>query len=286
MRINFQLLCILVVLGLVGCNKLTPDKSRVPILEVEGKFLYEDQIGLIIPPNISKEDSAHIAESYIRKWATDILLYENAKRNVTDKAEIEKLLDDYRKSLTIHQYQQNLLQQRLPKQPSDAEIQDFYQKFQDQFVLKESLIKGIFLVLPNGAPKVDDVKSWVKSGDTKSLEKIEKYSLQNGLSYDYFVDRWVSINEILKVMPLKDDGQNNFSSKQFYETSDSLKHYMLSISSIKRVGEIEPFEIAKEKIANIIISQLKSDFILNFETELYNDAVKNGTITFFKTNNE
>ena len=283
MRILLQSVCILLFLFFIGCTKTAPDQSRVPILEVEGKFLYEDQIALIIPPNVSTEDSIQITESYIRKWATDVLLYENAKRNVTNKVEIDNLLDDYRKSLTIHQYQQNLMQQRLPKQPSEAEIQLFYQKFQDQFILKEGLIKGILLVLPNGAPKVEDVKKWVKLGDAKSLEQIEKYSLQNGLSYDYFVDHWVSLNEILKTMPLQTDAQNNPALiNKFYEVNDSLKHYMLNIDSIKRVGDIEPYELAKEKISNIIISRLKSDFIINFEDELYNDAIKNGTITFFK----
>jgi hypothetical protein len=56
---------------------------------------------------------------------------------------------------------------------------------------------------------------------------------------------------------------------------------MLNVDSIKRTGETEHFETAKEKISNIILNKLKSDFIINFEDELYQDAIKNGTVTFF-----
>jgi len=282
MRIFRHLLLIFLFGSLIGCDVKSPDQTRIPLLEVEGKFLYLDQVQGVIPPNITGPDSVQIADSYIRKWVTDVLLYENAKRNVTDKDEIERLLDDYRKSLIIHQYQQNLLQQRLPEQPSEEEMLVFYRNFSEQFILRENLLKGILLVLPVGAPRLNDVRRWVQSGDNKSLEKIEKYSLQHGLSYDYFVDRWVQSNEILKKIPVQQEQlSNSIGNGSFFEVSDSLKHYMLNVDSVKKSGELEPFETAKEKISNIILNQLKSDFMLNFEDELYRDAIRNGTVTFF-----
>jgi hypothetical protein len=126
------------------------------------------------------------------------------------------------------------------------------------------------------------VRRWVQSGDTKSLEQIEKYSLQHGLSYDYFADRWVSTSEILKKMPVQQEQlSNSIGTGRYYEVSDSLKHYMLNVDSVRRTGDPEPFETAKEKISNIILNQLKSDFIMNFEDELYQDAIQSGTVTFF-----
>jgi hypothetical protein len=277
-----HLLLMLISGSLISCGVRSTDQERVPLLEVEGKFLYLDQVQDIIPPQVSEADSIQIADSYIRKWVTDVLLYENAKRNVVDKEEIERLMNDYKKSLTIHQYQQMLIQQRLPEQPSDEELKSFYENFSSQFVLKENLLKGILLVVPSGAPDLSDVRRWVQSGDTKALEKIEKYSLQHGLSYDYFTDKWMPFNEILKKMPLQIENQSDFlSSHRFYEVSDTLKHYMLSIKSVKKIGETEPYETAKEKISNIILNKLKSEFIMNFENELYKDAIQDGTVTFF-----
>lgn len=271
-----------IILLSVACSKTTAEKDREPLIEVAGKFLYLDQIQDIMPPNVSAKDSAEIAENYIRKWVTDILLYENAKRNITNKDEIDALLEDYKKSLTIHQYQQKLIEQNLPKEPTEDEIKSFYDQYQDQLILKYSIIKGILLIVPENAPKIANLRSWVQSGNSKSLENIEKYSIQNAISYDYFGDKWIPLSEVLKKIPTQVEDVNSFlSGRSFVELSDSTRHYFLKISSYKTSGQVEPYEMAKPKIANIILNKLKTEYISNFESEIYSDAIKNGDVTYF-----
>lgn len=271
------------LLALTSCNQQVAEKDRVPLLEVEGKFLYEDQVRDIIPPNVTKEDSSMIAESYIKKWVTDVLVYENAKRNVTDKAEIDKLLEEYKKSLTIHQYQQKLINERLPKTPSEEEMIAFYEQYEDQFTLKENLLQGLLLVVPKGAPQLVNVRSWVQSANTKSLGQIEKYSIQHALSYDYFGNKWMPLTEILKKMPVQVENPSSFvSAYRFFETQDSTRQYFLRILKFKRSGEIEPYERAKEKISALIMNKRKSEFISTFEDDLYKEAVEENDINFIK----
>jgi len=266
-----------------SCVHKTPEVARKPLLEVEGKFLYADEVQQIIPPNVTDTDSIGIAQSYIRKWVTDVLMYENAKRNITNKNEIEELVESYRKSLTIHQYQQKMIEQRLPKEPSEEDMKAFYTQYSDQLVLKENIIKGLLLIIPQKAPKLSTVRSWVQSGNAKSLESIEKYSLQNAISYDYFGDKWLPLSEILKRIPLKIEDPSKFlSSNRFVEASDSTEHFFLRIESFRLSGQVEPFEMAKDRIGNILLNKKKADFISKFETEIYNDAVANETVTFFK----
>jgi len=266
-----------------SCVHKTPEVARKPLLEVEGKFLYADEVQQIIPPNVTDTDSIGIAQSYIRKWVTDVLMYENAKRNITNKNEIEELVESYRKSLTIHQYQQKMIEQRLSKEPSEEDMKAFYTQYSDQLVLKENIIKGLLLIIPQKAPKLSTVRSWVQSGNAKSLESIEKYSLQNAISYDYFGDKWLPLSEILKRIPLKIEDPSKFlSSNRFVEASDSTEHFFLRIESFRLSGQVEPFEMAKDRIGNILLNKKKADFISKFETEIYNDAVANETVTFFK----
>lgn len=273
------ILVILLFAGLLaGCTKPEQDKEREALLEVEGKFLYRDQIDAVIPPNVSETDSLQIAQGYIRKWATDVLLYENAKRNVDDKASIESLLEEYRKALTIHQYRQKLIQQRLPKEVSEEEVRKFYEEFSDQFVLREHTLKGLLIIVPAGASTIAEVRGWVRSGNAKAVENIEKYSMKNALSYQYFYDRWMPFSELQKKMPVQPE---DLHGSGFVEYSDSTRHYLLNVQELRKAGETEPFETAQPRIADIILQKLKSEFVTNFENELYNDAVNDGTITFF-----
>jgi len=268
---------------LFSCVKQeTEDKTLTPLLEVEGKFLYVEDVQNIIPPNVSPADSLEIAERFERKWITDVLLYQNSKRNITDKDEIDRLIEEYRKSLIIHQYQQLLLASRLPESPSDEELKSFYEQYGDQLTLNENILKGLFLVVPTNAPQIANVRNWVKSGNTKALESIEKYSIRNAISYDYFGDRWIPFAEVLKKIPLQLEQPENFlATNRYYETSDSTKQYFLRIEAYKTIGQTEPFEMAKQKISDLIINKLKSKIISDFENELYNDAIKDGTVNYF-----
>jgi len=276
-------LLILTIVAFTSCKPKVAGGTRTPLLEVEGKFLYVDDIQKIIPPNTKDSDSTEIANSYIRKWVTDVLMYENAKRNVTNQNEIDELVESYRKSLTIHQYQQKMIAQRLPKEPAEEDLQAFYTEYSNQLVLKENIIKGLLLVVPKSAPKMANVRSWVQSANTKSLESIEKYSIQNAISYDYFGDKWTTFSEILKKMPIKIEDPASFvASNRFFETSDSTQHYFLRIQSFRNTGQVEPFDMARDRIANILLNKHKADFISKFETELYDDAVKDETVNFFK----
>lgn len=276
-----------VVLFLSCKNRQEAPTDRIPVLEVEGKYLYLDQIENIIPPDVNPEDSLNIVKNYIRKWATDVLLYENAKRNVSDVDEIDKLIEDYRKSLTIHQYQQKLLSQKLPQAPSDSSMRNFYAQYKDQFVLTEPILRGLLLVLPQGTSNLANVRKWVQSGNDKSLSEIEKYSVQNALSYDYFLDRWIPLKEILRKLPIQIENPNSFvSAKSFYEIQDSTRHFFLKIREYRRSGDNEPFDQAKERISVLMMNKLRSDFMDNFERGLYDDAVNDGTITFFNEKNK
>ncbi len=283
MKISYFFLLIIILSAFFSCGKKSADTSRQKILEVEGKFLYLDEIQDIMPPNVNAKDSAEIAQSFVKQWVTNVLLYENAERNITNKAEIEELLEDYRKSLVIHQYQQKLLQERLPKAPSEDEIKAFYEKYKSQLLLKENMIQGILLVTPENAPQMANVRNWVRLGNTKSLESIEKYSMQHAISYDYFAERWIPFSEILKKLPLQLEDQTSYlQGKRFVELSDSTKHYFLNIKASKLIGQTEPYDMAKTKIINLIMNKLKTDFIANFENDIYNDAIKNESVTFFK----
>ena len=87
-------------------------RGRTPLVELDGHFLYREDLLRVLPQNLSTDDSLLFAQHYIRTWAEDILLYERAQQNVPDDAEIENLVFNYRKALMMHAYQQALIQER------------------------------------------------------------------------------------------------------------------------------------------------------------------------------
>lgn len=267
----------------LSCSGGVSDTKRTPVLEVEGKFLYQDEIDQIIPATASVIDSADIAERYIKKWVTDVLVYENAKRNINKLNDIDKLVEEYRKSLIINEYEQALIKERLSTKVTDDELKKFYETYKSQLISQESLIKGILLIVPKNAPQIDNVREWVRLANTKSLESIEKYSLKNAISYDFFMNNWTSFGEILKKAPFKIEDSGAFvRTTSFAEAADSTKLYFLRIVSSLPTGQVEPYDLAKKKISYILLNKKKSDFIIQFENDIYKDAKEEGSINYFK----
>lgn len=277
-------LCCMVVCGLWGaCRHILPEAGRKVVAEVHDKYLYEDELQQIIPSGLQAEDSALVVEKYIRKWATDILMYEKAKNNISDMTEIDRLVDEYRKTLTIHQYQQRLVEQYSPQEPQEEEIRSFYERYGGQMIVKENLLKGLFLVVPADAPRMDDVRSWVKKADTESLEQIDKYTLQNAVSYDYFMDNWLPLLTITRKAPFQIVNPAEFlSAHSLAEASDSAHHYFLKISEYCTVGQQEPYDLAREKIIKVLSAQSSGELISQMEQELYQDAVASKDLKIYK----
>lgn len=280
-NIQFYLLAILLIF--TSCAKKSAESNRTPLLEVNGNFLYKEELSQIIPKNTSVIDSANIADRYIRNWVTETLIYENAQRNISNLDEIDKLVEEYRKSLVIHQYEQALVAERVSPNVSEEEMKSFYEQFKSQLIMEENRVKGILLIVPNKAPQLDQVRMWVMTNNRDSWEKIEKYSIQNAISYDFFMNKWLPLTEILKKAPFHfEDSRTFVENTHFVETSDSTKHYFLNIAQGLAIGDTEPYEIAKDKIKSILLNKKRTEFIQNFEKNIYNEAVDDGTVKYFK----
>ena len=131
MRILVLLLITLLCCG--ACKEQYDHKGKTVLVEVDGNFLYKEDLMSVLPVGLSKDDSILFAEHYIRSWAEEILLYEKAANNIPDNVDVDKLVENYRKALIMHTYQQELINQKLTSDISEQEIAEYYEKNKDYF---------------------------------------------------------------------------------------------------------------------------------------------------------
>jgi len=278
LKIN-AILFISAFLLFASCKRIMPNSEQGIVAEVHGFTLSEDDLRQVVPSHLHASDSAEFADRFIRKWATDILMYAKARQNISDMSEIDRLVNEYRKSLIIHQYQQLLVERNQPKAPTEIEIRDFYERHKAQMIARENMIKGFFLIVPIDAPRIAEVRDWVAIADEESIENLDRYSLQNAASYDFFMNTWTPLAAITRRTPFEIENPTQFlASNQMAEISDSTHHYFLRISSFFTVGQMEPYDFARENIINLLSAKGNIDFISEVENQLFNRAVANGTV--------
>lgn len=271
----------ILLFALSACENPQPIRSDV-LVSVKGQNLSRSEVTGLIPRGISSADSLLMAESIVKKWVKDVLVYDVASRNLGDeKAEVDRLVEEYRKSLVRYRYQERLVEEKLRADIRESEKRDFYERNPGKFVLDKSLIKGVFLKIPVDAPGLSDVRKWYKSADISSLEKIEKYSVQNAAIYEYFYDKWVDFDEVMGNIPMRVTDSNAFlKAHKSVEMADSAYCYLLNIKEYLPSGEKEPYEYAGPRIEEMLVNQRKVEYLRNFEDELYDDAIRSGDVQF------
>lgn len=266
-----------------SCQPKQSAEQKDLLVKVNDRALSRADLKAALPSRLSSADSLIWAESFIKQWIKDKLVYDVALQNLTntDKQEIDQLVDAYRHSLVRYRYQEQLVKERLSANISEEEMRRFYKTNAKDFTLDQNLIKGLFLKIPVDAPNLTDVKKWYRSSAEPEIEKIEKYSVQNAAVYEYFYDKWISFGDVMATIPLKITDEENFlRTHSFIETADSNFCYLLNIKEYILKGDVAPFEYAHTQVLDMLVNQHKIQFLRDFEEELYNDAIRGGDVVF------
>lgn len=270
-----------------GCTETVDHKGKTPLVQVGDNYLYMEDVMAVTPPGISEKDSAEMADRYIKNWIDDMLLYAKAEGNIPDDAGINELVNSYRRELITHTYIEQIVSQEVESLIPDSEVEEYYNENKDAFLAVEPYIKGLYIKVPKTASGISQVRQWYKDGSERSVDKIEKYGLRNAVDYEYFYDRWRSVNDFFLRLPTDADKEkNNIGKNKNIELSDSAFYYFLHIEDYLGKGEILPLEYAGKDIREIIMNNKRVEFITKMKKDLYDEACDNNDIKYFNASNE
>lgn len=281
MRLTFCGLWLLLLC--LACSPSYDHKGKTPLVEVDGRFLYREDLLAVQPAGLSPDDSLLFAEDYVRNWVEEVLLYDKAEENIPDNAEVERLVANYRKSLILHIYQQALIRQKLSAQVTEEEVEAYYRDNNHLFKVDRPLIKGLYIKVPLKAPHLSDVRRWYRSDNHDAVEHLEKYSLRNAVKYEYFYDKWVPAADVLGQLPEGGrEAEPALAQKRPVELADTAFHYFLNVTGYRAVGEDEPYELARDHARDLLLNIRQVEFMRGVRDDLYRRAMENNEIIYYK----
>ena len=272
---------ILALCSMVSCQQIQRDLTRNAVLEMNGNYLYLDEIEQVIPENLSVADSAKYAESYKKQWIISNLMYQKAKENVGSSKEIDRLTEIYKHELIVNKYQQQLILEKLQQIPEDSLV-SLYEKRKESFLLKAPLIKGIFIQVHNSAQGQDSLSRLLSDINDDNLESIMRYCTGNALKYEFFIDNWTEYSKIIEYLPNKIESTDPILSRGTIVQQSEENSYYLKVVGLCKAGEASPYELIKDELYNILLNKEKIQFITDFRQELYNEAIENGIVHFYE----
>ena len=273
------------MLFIVSCSldsSILKRKSNEVIAEVEGeKLLLEDLTRNLDFKNLNESDSLLVVDSYIKNWVSDRLMYIKAKQSIDNLDEVDSLVEVYKRSLIVYEYESQLVNEHLSDQMSDAQMRIYYKENSSLFTLTEPLLKGMLLVAYSDVPDLQVLESLMTNPTENNLDLISSVSVKNAAKFEYFVDNWMPMSEVQKNSPVSlRDGE--LREGHLMSVSDSVHTVFLYVQEVKEAGDLQPFEYTKSRIRSILTEQSKNEYLRNYRKGLYEIGIQKGDAKRYK----
>jgi hypothetical protein len=264
----------LLLASLFACNLLGNSKELDAIARVGDDYLYLSELENLVAGKEEK-DSLEIAQAFIDQWIKEKLLIRKAEQNLSEKQlDFEKQLSDYRNSLIIYTYENELVKQKLDTVIREGQYQTYYEANQKNFELKEKLYQARYIEFLNSAPMQDSLKQWfLGTADEVDLEqKLSDYCTQFASACQLDSNRWFSENQWKEVIPLDSSAQYKALEPGFNVYQDSIKTVWVQVNQQLQEGDAAPLAYIKEQIKGIILNQRRLKLIANVKAEIFEEA--------------
>lgn len=269
-----------------SCEFFQPKEevTEQPIARVYETNLYPTDMSGLIPENMASEDSLKFAEKFIDDWIKKQLMIARSQNEVDiNEAEIQRKVLDYRYALTRSAYEKKYIIENLNETIVESEVQEYYDLHAEDFILKQNIIRSLFVKIPTEAPKLDEFKRDLKKYPNSNEEDIREYCLQFANKHFIEDSAWVDFDELIMGTPLDQiiDKTRILRTRSFLEDSDDNFVYYLRILEYKMEDEISPLEFVRMDILNIIINKRKITLKRELENKVYEDAAQSNAFEIY-----
>lgn len=270
-----KLILVLLIL-LTGCTSFFKKKTEHAVARVYSDYLYESDLRSIIPKGTKAKDSMILARSYIENWIHQRLVIHQAEQNLSSaQMDFTQQLEDYKNSLIIYAYENELVRQKLDTLVTDDDIGTYYDANSQNFLLKDNIIQLQYVKLPLKSAYIKQVKKLLGSDNPDDKNRLAKQCEQ--YASDYFLDNsnWLPFTDLLKQIPIKTYNQEDFlKNHRDLEYSDSAYIYLVRIKDFKIKESVSPLSFEKDRIRNILLNKRKIDLTKKMREDIFTQASK------------
>ena len=263
-------LILLLIIFNVSCSK--NDKKQI-IASVNEKNLFLSEVLKEMPNQI--EDSTIFINRFMDLWIRKQLMIYHAEINLSsDLIEYETQIEDYRSSLLIYAYQQELLNQNFDTSISQLDISKYYNQYREEFKLVKNIFMGRYIVVDKLAPNLKNIEKWYNSDDENDIESLTDYCHQFAKEYYLADSNWQYFSSINNNLPKYINNQRKFleNTKAVWFEDIKYRHYIY-ITNYKIEGSISPLKFERDKIRNVLRNKNKIQYLKQLEDQLYQSAL-------------
>lgn len=245
--------------------------------------LYLTEMETVIPNGLAPEDSARLAEQYIRSWATEQLYLDMASQQLSkSEKDVSMELEAYKNSLLRYRYEQRYVNERLDTTVTRAEIDSYYEEHGDLFVLDVPILKARFVDIMEDSPNYETIRRKMSSNKYEDIAEADSLAYSSALRYLDWSDRWVDAVTLAREFGIDYGTMLSRLSGSFVEIREDRGDVKLAyILETRRAGTPAPVEYCEDRIRDIIISTRKHQLLTTLEQDLLDNALSKDNLIIY-----
>jgi hypothetical protein len=281
LRNPYLFLLLFGVFAISGCSYINSNPDEAYVAKVDEKTYLLKDLKSQLPAGMTKPDSLARVNDILTRWVKKELLLKMAEENLDEnQRDLSKEIEEYRNSILIHRYQQQLLTQKLDTVLTETDFRHYFEIHPEKFRLDINIVKAVYVEIPKNVAKTDQIKRWMTENSARSMSELESYSFQYASKYDHFNNDWVDFNTILARIPGVTEQPNELlKSSKFHQFSNLNNYYFILINDYIPEGEKAPFSFVKDRIESLILNSRKMEFLQDLEKNIYEKGKRENRFT-------
>lgn len=271
----YSILLGLFIIVLFGCQ-LTEERQSSVIAKVHAQTLYDSDIPSWIT---NHSDSVQLRDVFVDKWIRDKTILTAAEKEVKSSLNIDQLVNDYRESLLMIQFEQSLITNHMDSIVTQAQIEAYYASHKNEFILQEEAVKAIYIQC-NDDHSIQLIKNQWKSIKPGSWS-LPSDSLD--CSHSWINDNvWLKKSTIESTLPDNVKSKLSWKKAGKYDIELDSTFYFIYLADVVKPRELSPLPLIKENIIKLILHKRKKELMKEYEEKLVQEGIKNKQITLVK----
>ena len=277
--VALSLLCALLN---ASCELKGPFKSDDPVLaSVHGMKLYMSEVVPQITPGSSPQDSVSQVRGIVQSWVREAVLIREAELQLEPDINLNDLINDYRNSLLISNYEKTVVETQIDTVISQAELQDYYQRNKEQYQLERTIVRGHFVKIAQDVDSLEEFRRWWDSGDSLDFVRLFNFSALNADVFLLEDSTWYTVSDIEAIMPAGTMQSQNMKPNTSLRLTDGDYEYYLRIAESVSSREIAPLSYIRAQAVRFIMHKRKLELLERIKSDLYQKALEGDNVKIF-----
>lgn len=267
---------------------LSCKNNNAPVVQPEDPLLvsygdkhlkYSDVIAHV-GVELNEEDSQMVIGNFIEGWVKDQVLIKEAKEQLKDQSEIEKLTEDFRNDLLLLKFEEQLIKNKLDTVISDQELIAYYQSNKSRYKLESTIFRFIFIKANKPVADPKSLETIWRNQNAGNLQMLNIYCQNNADICFLNPERWYKWEEIKQYIPSKFLSESNIHAGASRDFADFNYAYKMKFFEVVRPNQDPPLSFLREQATQAILHQRKILLLDQIKAELYEKELREKRIIF------